>query len=589
MPRWKADAIMASLAALAAFVVHAAGGFATLSSAGADNDSLLRLVEIRDLMAGQDWFDLHQYRMGLDGGFVMHWSRLVDAPIAAIILVCSTLTNSQGAGETAALIIWPLALFAVALFCLLRASRVLSGEAATFPTLAVGAVSLFSIGIFSPGAIDHHNVQLVLTLATLALLLEASAGNRKGFGAGACAALMLAVGMETAPYVAVAGLCVALWFLFRGEEAARPAIGFGLGFALVSAIVLVTTVPAGAWLAVQCDAFSLPQFTLACLGGLGLAAIALPRAIRKTGVRRLAALACLGVVVAIAAAALFPECLGDPFAGIEPRLKDYWLGSVIEAQPLWSIVATDPAMAPGFYATALIGLVLMALRLRRGIRRADAFVCAFLFAAFVVSIWQVRGSMFSIPLAVLPLAGWVAMWRARAKSSSAATVKMVLAWLASFSIAWTAAAHGASRLIRPEPMQATVLTGTAACESVVDYARLAVLPATKVLAISNLGAPILRHTEHRVLAGPYHRNVAGNLTALSAFMGSTEEAHAIVAAQGVTMVALCPGNTESGALAGWAPDGFMASLLAGNVPGWLEPLPDSADQPLRLFRVTTAN
>lgn len=579
---------MASLAALAAFVVHAAGGFATLSSAGADNDSLLRLVEIRDLMAGQGWFDLHQYRMGLDGGFVMHWSRLVDAPIAAIILAGSTLTNSQAAGETAALIIWPLALFAVALFCLLRASRVLSGEAATFPALAVGSVSLFSIGIFSPGAIDHHNVQLVLTLAALALLLEASAGNRKGFGAGACAALMLAVGMETAPYVAVAGLCVALWFLFRGEEAARPAIGFGLAFALVSAMVLVATVPAGTWLAVQCDAFSLPQFTLACLGGLGLAAIALPRAIQKTGGRRLAALACLGVVVAIAANALFPQCLGDPFAGIEPRLKTYWLGSVIEAQPLWSIVATDPAMAPGFYATALIGLVLMALRLRSGICRADAFVGAFLLAAFVVSIWQVRGSMFSIPLAVLPLAGWVAMWRARAKSSPAATVKMVLAWLASFSIAWTAAAHGASRLLRPEPAQ-TVLAGPAACENVVDYARLATLPATKVLAISNLGAPILRHTEHRVLAGPYHRNVAGNLTALSAFMGSTEEAHAIVVAQGVTMVALCPGNSESTALAGWAPDGFMASLLAGNVPDWLEALPDSDDQPLRLFRVTTAN
>ena len=48
-----------------------------------DNDSLLRLVEIRDLLGGQGWFDLHQYRMGPPGGFVMHWSRLVDAPIAA--------------------------------------------------------------------------------------------------------------------------------------------------------------------------------------------------------------------------------------------------------------------------------------------------------------------------------------------------------------------------------------------------------------------------------------------------------------------------------------------------------------------------
>ena len=60
-----------------------------------DNDSLLRLVQIRDLIGGQGWFDLHQYRMGPDGGFVMHWSRLVDAPIAAIMLAVAAVTGSM--------------------------------------------------------------------------------------------------------------------------------------------------------------------------------------------------------------------------------------------------------------------------------------------------------------------------------------------------------------------------------------------------------------------------------------------------------------------------------------------------------------
>ena len=44
-------------------------GFPTLADSGGDNDSLMRLVEVRDLVAGQGWFDLHQYRMGGDGGF----------------------------------------------------------------------------------------------------------------------------------------------------------------------------------------------------------------------------------------------------------------------------------------------------------------------------------------------------------------------------------------------------------------------------------------------------------------------------------------------------------------------------------------
>ena len=60
-----------------------------------DNDSLLRLVQIRDLIGGQGWFDLHQYRMGPEGGFVMHWSRLVDAPIAAIMLGVAAVTGSM--------------------------------------------------------------------------------------------------------------------------------------------------------------------------------------------------------------------------------------------------------------------------------------------------------------------------------------------------------------------------------------------------------------------------------------------------------------------------------------------------------------
>ena len=37
-----------------------------------NSDDLLRLVEVRDLLAGQSWFDLTQYRLGLDGGTVMH-------------------------------------------------------------------------------------------------------------------------------------------------------------------------------------------------------------------------------------------------------------------------------------------------------------------------------------------------------------------------------------------------------------------------------------------------------------------------------------------------------------------------------------
>ena len=46
-----------------------------------DPDDQLRLQQVRDLLGGQSWFDLHQYRIdAVGGGVLMHWSRLVDVP-----------------------------------------------------------------------------------------------------------------------------------------------------------------------------------------------------------------------------------------------------------------------------------------------------------------------------------------------------------------------------------------------------------------------------------------------------------------------------------------------------------------------------
>src|SRR5215467_4071610 len=48
-------------------------------------DDAMRLVEVRDLLAGQSWFDLVQHRLAPPDGVNMHWSRLIDLPIAVLI------------------------------------------------------------------------------------------------------------------------------------------------------------------------------------------------------------------------------------------------------------------------------------------------------------------------------------------------------------------------------------------------------------------------------------------------------------------------------------------------------------------------
>ena len=102
------------------------------------------------------------------------------------------------------------------------------------------------------------------------------------------------------------------------------------------------------------------------------------------------------------------------------------------------------------------------------------------------------------------------------------------------------------------------------------------------------GDDILVHTPHSVIAGPYHRNVDGNLAALRALIGPLDAAEGIARGNGITLVALCRGNGETKALVGRAPDGLLAALAAGDVPGWLEAVPESRDRPVELFRVRNA-
>ena len=224
---------------------------------------------------------------------------------------CQHLPESWRLGEAAALIAWPTLLMAAALAFMLRIARAVGGDWALLPAFIICTAALFFGGVFVPGDIDHHNVQLTLTLAAMTALIIGRS-HVAGIAAGAACALMLAVGMETLPYVAVAGLTVSAGYLLGGRAEAAKAAGFGIGFAGVGFAAFLATVPASAWLAPQCDAYSLPQFSVAMLSGLGLAAAAVSPALGRSFVGRLAALLALGVAVAVLAVAAFPQCLADP-------------------------------------------------------------------------------------------------------------------------------------------------------------------------------------------------------------------------------------------------------------------------------------
>lgn len=565
-------------------------GFPALADANGDNDSLMRLVEVRDLMAGQGWFDLHQYRLGPDGGIVMHWSRLVDWPIATLIQLGEILGFDKQEAERLALVAWPLMLFAATLMLILRLARRLGGDPALLPAAVIGCMTLYFNGLFEAGTIDHHNFQLLLTLGMLSGMTDPGGRFWPALLAGMCAAGMLAIGMETVPYIAIAGILIAALLLIGGEQERAATTGFGLGLGAGAGALLVATVSWKEWGRPACDAYSTAQASVAVLAGFGIAVVAL-QAFRLTSLpRRALALAGLGAAIVAMVVIAFPQCLADPYAMVDARLRIYWLDNISETQSVLQTFRSNPFALPGYYATGLLALGVLAHQIIRGRSdRATALIFGTLTGALAVSFWQLRGIMFLMPIAVIPLAAWVGRRRQLAETTPtpARSAAMVGSWLASVAILWALASLNLGEVLgfRDEGEKTRSSRGHG-CYARADYPDLAGLPAGTVLAPSNLGSAILAFTPHTALAGAYHRNLAGNTLVLDALMGPLDKVPALIRSHEVNYVAWCHGNGEARMLAKWAPDGLAAALQADRLPAWLEPVPGSSSGGnLRLYRL----
>jgi hypothetical protein len=117
-----------------------------------------------------------------------------------------------------------------------------------------------------------------------------------------------------------------------------------------------------------------------------------------------------------------------------------------------------------------------------------------------------------------------------------------------------------------------------ACLATANYARLAALPKGRVLAPVDFGPAILALTPHEVLSAPYHRLKTGITDAAKIYQG-TDNAEPTARRLELTYLMDCDNDT-SPETAGW----LLESLHTGSPPPWLEPIPESQKEPLRLWR-----
>ncbi|HEY3147094.1 MAG TPA: hypothetical protein VGJ75_12125 [Dongiaceae bacterium] len=560
-----------------------------------DTDDFMRLVQVRDLLAGQAWSDLTQHRLNPPDGTLMHWSRLADAPIALVTLALSPLLGAQNAITVAAMLLPPL-YFLLFLTLFAFAARLMLGAARSPIALLVAIGGSISIVQFVPGRVDHHGLQLTAMMAALMLLLIglARARWRQAIAwAGVPFALSVWIGAETLPLIAAWFGALGLAWCYAGGNLARHGAVAGLLGAAIGVAILLTSEPPASWLRPACDAFSVMPIGVLALIGIGFAGMAIfERWAHAFPMRALIAGAC-GIVAAGGFAIAFPVCLHGGYALVDPVVELHWLSRVSEAMSLTQQFRAQPFGATANVWTPLLGLAYCLWRVRFAQQRGRILwgaIAVLLLTAFAMMAWQVRAVTFAQEFALVPVSGLITDiltylrakgWR-RLRYAAAA----VLLFVCSF-VFWPSAEAAYRAVTAPTARASDRSTAKPPrCVGIDTLAPLQASAPTLILSYIDLGSMLLFNTPHSVLAGPYHRDNAGLKTTIELFRshddGSIERT---MRDRGIGWIVTCPGTEDRTSFRTGTNDGLAERLAAGRVPDYLEEIDDPAWPDLRFYRL----
>ena len=547
-----------------------------------DTDDNMRMMQVRALLQGQDWYDLRQYRLNPPYGADIHWSRLVDLPIAGLKLLLTPFLGGRQA-ELAAVAGAPLIPMLVAMAALAVAARRLIGRGAFILAIVLLACGGSVRGMWSPLRIDHHGWQLAMLALVVAALSDPKRG-RGGVLLGIATALSLAIGLEMLLYLAVAGAITVLRWVWDREQAKRlAAYGVSLAGGCALAFLLFASY---ANRAPVCDALSPVWLSAMVMAGAVSVVLAMVNPVSLTA--RLGAAAAAGLAIAAAFALAWPDCLGR-LERFSPELERLWLSRVREAMPVYRHGAQTAILIVTLPIIGLFGYALLLWRYRRDPERLipAAAVAALALLAAALLLWQTRAGPAAQLLSIV---------------GAAALAWSLLRWLWGFSIPVRVAgiilllgiggaiATGATSYAFHQPVSAyrrQVNLANGRCPTLAALRPIARQPRGNILTFVDLGPRLITVTHHNAIIGPYHRNGTQIVDVMRAWRGTPENAHRTVARYRIDYILICPNLSESTIYRSEAPRGFYARLARGQVPDWLQPVPLPEGSPYRMWRVVS--
>jgi hypothetical protein len=547
-----------------------------------DTDDNMRIMQVRAWLHGQDWFDLRNYRMNPPVGANIHWSRLVDLPIAGLILGLRLVLDGPAA-ERWAVAIAPMLPYLLLLFSLaLTARRLIDRRAYPFAFLAVFFAASTN-GMFVPDRIDHHGWQLAL----LALSISAVADPKRvrgGLTLGVSTALSMAIGLEMIIYLAVLGVVTVLvWVDDAAERDRLRAYAVSVGGGTALAFLLFASY---ANRAPVCDALSPVWLSDALVGSALMYALAWSSPADWR--RRLGIALAAGAIVAGFHALAWPHCL-QRLEGVSPEVQRLWLSHVKEARPFYRHGWRIATLIIGLPITGAIGWGVLAWMRRHNrelVRRVIGAALPGLIATLLL-FWQTRTGPAAQMMAVVGCAAliWLVvplLWNSRNQSVRVAGAALV------FIIGAGAAAPFVLDFIPESPpsaRDAAIGKANRLCGSMWGMRAVALQPQGMVMTFVDLGPRLITVTDHDAVTGPYHRNGQQIADVMNFWRGDAEQAHQIAAKYRANYVLSCPKSSTTTIFMAEAPKGFYGQLERGQVPNWLRPVTLPKDSPFKMWRV----
>ena len=549
--------------------------------AGMGNDDILRLTVIRDLIAGQSWFDQAQYRLVPPEGAQLHWSRYIDAGIAALIIPLSWVLP-MGMAEQIAVAVWPTLILVLTLLVIGYGTRRIFGDIAACFALACTVFWPLTADLHArPGNIDHHNVQFLTMVIVLFAIVWPDRVARAGIIGGIAAAFSLAVGLENIIFIVLAGaILLVRAAYFRGDDISRlrafavSLLAFGILFWAGQASTIYR-------FAMICDQLGVPVLAMI---GLACAASVLPFAVLRGNAGPLLV---LGVAAAITAAGLvlfWPMtrvCLAGPYGTLPDYIQDFISGAIIEARPGLVYARLRPSAAVLFFlpvaSAVVIGFWVYLADRRRGYLGDTARTTLLIYLVFgAVGVGLVAYQMRMVNLAATPvpmIAGAVMAYLLQGYLAERAPLAAAKLFLAAYVlVAPILPGHLAASLF------ASTSSGSAAasCKGLEPMQALNAVPPAVILAHGNLGPVLIWGTHHAALAGPYHRSEAAMANSILPFRADDAEVESAIRATGAEKLLLCKDQQLGSDL--------LNQLADGGTVSWLERVPVDHDS-LLLFEI----